>query len=158
MRLYDEVESERNHETEAGVNVLLVLDEGDGAMVDAGMEVVAEECEHALRLEDGLVDHWFEKRNDVAALEALISRGYVVDTMEVAGPWAALPGAFESVIADMQAVPGTLAVSATSRTRTRPAAACTSRSPPRWSPTSATPTTSPHGTRAPVPRWPRDAP
>ena len=30
-----------------GVNVLLVLDEGDGAMVDAGMEVVAEECEDA---------------------------------------------------------------------------------------------------------------
>ena len=49
----------------------------------------------ALRLDDGLVDHWMEKRNDVAALEALISRGYVVDTMEVAGPWAALPGAFE---------------------------------------------------------------
>jgi alkyldihydroxyacetonephosphate synthase len=112
MRLYDEVESARNHQTEAGVNVLLVLDEGDGAMVDAGMEVVAEECKHALRLEDDLVHHWSEKRNDVAALEALISRGYVVDTMEVAGPWAVLPGAFESVIAEMQAVPGTLAVSA----------------------------------------------
>ena len=96
----------------AGVNVLLVLDEGDGAMVDAGMEVVAEECKHALRLEDDLVHHWSDKRNDVAALEALISRGYVVDTMEVAGPWAVLPGAFESVIAEMQAVPGTLAVSA----------------------------------------------
>ena len=37
------------------------------------------------------VDHWLEHRNDVAALEALISRGYVVDTMEVAGRWRDLP-------------------------------------------------------------------
>jgi alkyldihydroxyacetonephosphate synthase len=110
LRLYDEVESKRNHETD-GVHVLLVLDEGDGALVDAGMEIVAEECDGAARLDDGMVDHWMERRNDVAALEALISRGYVVDTMEVAGPWAAMPTAFERVIADMQAVPGTLAVS-----------------------------------------------
>ena len=34
------------------------------------------------------VGHWLEHRNDVAALEALISRGYVVDTMEVVGPLA----------------------------------------------------------------------
>ena len=39
-------------------------------------------------------------------------RGYVVDTMEVAGPWSALPGAFETVIGRDQAVPGTLAASA----------------------------------------------
>ena len=35
--------------------------------------------------------HWLEHRNDVSALEALIRRGFVVDTMEVAGRWAALP-------------------------------------------------------------------
>jgi alkyldihydroxyacetonephosphate synthase len=76
------------------------------------MEVVAEECQTAEPLASGLVDHWLEKRNDVAALEALISRGYVVDTMEVSGPWGALPGAFESVIAAVTEVPGTLACSA----------------------------------------------
>jgi alkyldihydroxyacetonephosphate synthase len=112
MRLYDEVESKRNHETPDGVNVLLVLDEGDGTLVDAGMEIVEEECEVSVPLEHHLVDHWMEKRNDVAALEALISRGYVVDTMEVAGPWSVLPDAFDTVIAAVQAVPGTLACSA----------------------------------------------
>jgi alkyldihydroxyacetonephosphate synthase len=112
MRLYDEVESKRNHETGDGVNVLLVLDEGDPQLVDTDMELVAEECSDAVHLEVGLVDHWLEHRNDVAALEALISRGYVVDTMEVSGPWAALPGAFAQVIAAVEAVPGTLAVSA----------------------------------------------
>jgi alkyldihydroxyacetonephosphate synthase len=112
MRLYDEVETKRNHETPDGVNVLLVLDEGDGTLVDAGMEIVEEECEVSVPLEHHLVDHWMEKRNDVAALEALISRGYVVDTMEVAGPWSVLPDAFDTVIAAVQAVPGTLACSA----------------------------------------------
>jgi alkyldihydroxyacetonephosphate synthase len=112
MRLYDEVESKRNHETPDGINVLLVLDEGDGNLVDADMEIVAEECEVSEPLGADLVDHWMEKRNDVAALEALISRGYVVDTMEVSGTWAALPRAFDQAMAAIQAVPGTLAVSA----------------------------------------------
>ncbi len=112
MRLYDEIESQRNHHTAPGVNVLLVLDEGDGTMIDAGMEVVAEECQGAQRLDVGLVDHWLEKRNDVAALEALISRGFVVDTLEVAGPWAALPAIWEATTTAVGAVEGTLAVSA----------------------------------------------
>jgi len=112
MRLYDEVESQRNHGTESGVNVLLVLDEGDGTLVEAGMEVVAEECREARHLDPALVDHWMDKRNDVAALEALISRGYVVDTIEVAGPWSALPAIGEAAIAAIGAVEGTLAVSA----------------------------------------------
>ena len=39
----------------------------------------------------GLVERWMEHRNDVSALEALISRGFVVDTMEVSASWRALP-------------------------------------------------------------------
>jgi alkyldihydroxyacetonephosphate synthase len=112
LRLYDTTESKGNFDIKEDLHVLLVLDEGDGCLVDAGMEVVAEECRYARRLDIGLVEHWLGHRNDVSALEALINKGYVVDTMEVSGPWAALPLIHESAIAALKAVPGTLAASA----------------------------------------------
>lgn len=111
LRLYDDVESNRNHGTE-GTHDLLVLDEGDPGLVDAGMAVVAEECAGAAPIDVGLVDHWLGKRNDVAALEALISRGYVVDTMEVTGPWAALPRIYAAATEAIRGVEGTLVASA----------------------------------------------
>ena len=39
----------------------------------------------AERLDADLVEQWLGHRNDVSALEALISQGYVVDTMEITG-------------------------------------------------------------------------
>jgi len=111
LRLYDDIESNRNHGTE-GVHVLLVLDEGTDVLVDAGMRVVHEECASADVLEDHHVDHWLAKRNDVSALEALIGRGYVVDTMEVSGPWAALSGVHQAATEALRAVEGTLVASA----------------------------------------------
>lgn len=112
LRLYDATESQRSYETGDELNVLLVLDEGDTTMVDAGMEVVATECEEALRLDDDLVERWMGHRNDVSALEALIGKGFVVDTMEVAAPWAALDVIYESALAAISAVDGTMAASA----------------------------------------------
>ncbi len=112
LRLYDDIESNRNHGTE-GTHDLLVLDEGDAGLVEAGMAVVAEECAvDSVAIDVGLVDHWLGKRNDVAALEALISRGYVVDTMEVTGRWADLPRIYEAATAAIRAVEGTLVASA----------------------------------------------
>jgi alkyldihydroxyacetonephosphate synthase len=111
LRLYDDIESNRNHGTE-GTHDLLVLDEGEPGLVDAGMAVVAEECAGAATLDVGLVDHWLGKRNDVAALEALITRGYVVDTMEITGPWAALPAIYAAATEAIRAVEGTLVASA----------------------------------------------
>ena len=90
LRLYDGIESERNFGTDRSVNVLLAFDEGDATMVDAGMAVVAEECAAADVLDDALVEQWFGHRNEVSALEALISKGYVVDTMEISAPWSRL--------------------------------------------------------------------
>lgn len=110
FRLYDEVESKRSFERDT--NVLLALDEGDARLVDAVLHVVGEECAQAERLDDALLDRWLAHRNDVSALEALISRGYVVDTMEVTGPWAALPAIYERTVAAMLAVEGTAAASA----------------------------------------------
>ncbi len=111
LRLYDDIESNRNHGTE-GTHDLLVLDEGEPGLVDAGMAVVAEECAGAAPIDVGLVDHWLGKRNDVAALEALITRGYVVDTMEITGPWAALPAIHAAATEAIRSVEGTLVASA----------------------------------------------
>ncbi len=112
LRLYDDIESNRNHGTE-GTHDLLVLDEGDEALVEAGMKVVDEECAaDSVPIDVGLVDHWLGKRNDVAALEALISRGYVVDTMEITGRWADLPRIYAAATEAIRGVEGTLVASA----------------------------------------------
>jgi alkyldihydroxyacetonephosphate synthase len=111
LRLYDDVEGERNFGT-GDRHPLLVLDEGDPGLVDAGMAVVAEECAAAEPLDTGLVDTWVAHRNEVSALEALIGRGYVVDTMEVTGPWRVLPELYRATVEAIGAVDGVLAVSA----------------------------------------------
>ena len=113
LRLYDAVESARTFEVE-GRAVLIVLDEGDAVLVDAVARVVAEECRAAGagRLDDGLVQRWLDHRNDVSALGALVQRGFVVDTAEVAGRWGVLPALYEEVTAALGAVEGTLVASA----------------------------------------------
>jgi alkyldihydroxyacetonephosphate synthase len=88
LRLYDEVESRRNFELEGCA--LVVLDEGEAGFVEATMAVVNEACASATSLDASLVDHWLDRRNDVSALAPLWERGLVVDTVEVAGPWAIL--------------------------------------------------------------------
>ena len=92
LRLYDAIEADRSYQT-GDVHVLLVFDEGDAHLVEATRRIVDEECARAdaTRSTSTLVGRWFEHRNDVSALEALISRGFVVDTMEIAASWRALP-------------------------------------------------------------------
>src|SRR5207253_1553173 len=94
--------------------LVLVYDEGDSFLVEAAMAIVAEEAEAsgASEQDRAHVDKWLEHRNEVSALEALISKGYVVDTMEVAAPWPRLPTIYEATVAALRAVPGTLAASA----------------------------------------------
>ena len=58
VRLYDAVESKRHFDT-AGEHVLIALDEGDGAIVEATMAVLEEECRSAAPLEVGVVEQWF---------------------------------------------------------------------------------------------------
>jgi alkyldihydroxyacetonephosphate synthase len=113
LRLYDAMEADRNHHT-GDRHLVLIYDEGDPVVVDAAMRIVAEEAASAgaEEMDATFVDHWLESRNDVAALEALISRGFVVDTMEVTGLWAHLPTIYRETVAAISAVPGTLAASA----------------------------------------------
>jgi alkyldihydroxyacetonephosphate synthase len=111
LRLYDAIEGERNFGT-GEVAPLLVLDEGDPAIVDTTIEIVAEECLGAHRLDAEIVERWMGHRNDVSALEALISKGFVIDTMEITGPWARLDDIYRSTIAAIGAVEGVLSISA----------------------------------------------
>jgi alkyldihydroxyacetonephosphate synthase len=111
LRLYDPVESDRSYQT-GELNVLLVLDEGDPVTVEANMAVVAGECARAERLDDSLVERWLGHRNEVSALESLISNRFVVDTMEVSGPWSALPRIYQTTIDALSGVDGVRAASA----------------------------------------------
>jgi alkyldihydroxyacetonephosphate synthase len=111
LRLYDAAEADRTYKT-GDRALLLVLDEGDLPTVDRTMELVAEVCRDAHHEDAHHVDHWLEHRNDVAALEALISRGYVVDTMEVVGRWRDLPSIYGATIAALNGVEGTISASA----------------------------------------------
>jgi alkyldihydroxyacetonephosphate synthase len=111
LRLYDPAEADRSYHT-GEVALLLVLDEGDGQLVDTTMEIVAEVCRDGAHADVDHVAHWLERRNDVAALEALISRGFVVDTMEVTGRWRDLPAIYAATLAALDGVEGTVAASA----------------------------------------------
>jgi alkyldihydroxyacetonephosphate synthase len=114
LRLYDQTESARNFE-QPDTNVLIVLDEADPALVAATLAIVDEECAAgagAQPLDLGLVERWLGHRNDVSALAPLWRGGIVVDTAEVSGRWAALPGLFDDVVGSLTALEGTLAASA----------------------------------------------
>ena len=97
LRLYDAEESARGRGGDGSVCILLVLDEGDVATVDATMSIVDEEClatDGCLPREADLVAAWLEHRNDTSGLQVLTRKGYVVDTMEIAGPWIRLDHVF----------------------------------------------------------------
>jgi len=111
LRLYDATEADRSYQT-GNANVLLAMDEGDAHIVDATRRIIDEACAPADAIDVGLVERWMQHRNDVSALEALISRGFVVDTMEVSASWAALPAVYERATAAIQAVEHTMVASA----------------------------------------------
>ena len=109
LRLYDEIESTRNFKVAACA--LIVLDEGDRHLVDATMSIVEEECNDATTLDESLVEQWLQHRNDVGALGPLWERGYVVDTIEVAGPWSILSNMRERVVTSLSTLPDLTVIS-----------------------------------------------
>lgn len=111
LRLYDDFEAEGNFDV-SGTHLLLVHDEGDPVVVDATMRVVAEECASADSHDEALVTRWLEHRNDVSALQPLIRKGYVIDTMEVAAPWSRLAEIYDATTSAVRAVAGTLVCTA----------------------------------------------
>jgi alkyldihydroxyacetonephosphate synthase len=108
LRLYDESESKRIFDT--STCMLIVLDEGDRALVSTTMMIVDEECSNEAALESTHVATWLTHRNDVSALASLWEHGIVVDTIEVSGPWSTLTPMQERVCAAVSALPSTLVV------------------------------------------------
>jgi alkyldihydroxyacetonephosphate synthase len=105
LRLYDAAESQRGQDGDGSQCVLLVLDEGEPAIVDATMAIVAEACFRAEVLGPERVERWKHHRNDTSALQALTRKGFVVDTLEIAAPWSALVTVFGEVRAALMSVP-----------------------------------------------------
>lgn len=110
LRLYDATESARSFD-QPDRHVLIVLDEADPAFVAPTLAVVDAECAGADPLDDALVERWLGHRNDVSALAPLWRSGVVVDTVEVAARWSALPGLYDAVLAALADVEGTLVAS-----------------------------------------------
>lgn len=109
LRLYDGPESQRGRGGDGTTCALLVLDEGDEAIIDAGMSIVHEVCGSlGTQADDQLVAEWVEHRNDTSALQGLTKRGYVIDTMEIAAPWSALQRVYDETTAAILAVPNAL--------------------------------------------------
>lgn len=98
LRLYDGRESQRGHGGNGTECIMLVLDEGDIASVDATMSIVDEEClstDGCFPKDSTLVEAWMNHRNDTSGLQALTHKGFVVDTMEIAGAWSELAAIYD---------------------------------------------------------------
>jgi alkyldihydroxyacetonephosphate synthase len=112
LRLYDKVESARSFEVADG-NLLVVLDEGEPALVGVTLGIVADECSRsgAERADSELVGRWLAHRNDVSGLESLVKRGIVVDTIEIAARWSSLKAIYHDGIEALMAIAGNRATS-----------------------------------------------
>ena len=92
------------------------MDQGDETVVDSTMTVVHQVCGRADAgaevLDGSLVGRWLSHRNEVSALEALISKGYVLDTMESAAPWSRLDDIYRAGVDALLRVDGAMAASA----------------------------------------------
>jgi alkyldihydroxyacetonephosphate synthase len=113
LRLYDEAESARQFELGEGC-ALIVVDEGDPLLTDAVMAVVTAEAQATggHPLDPGLAGSWLERRNHLPPVADLVRGGLVVDTVEIAGAWSALPAIYEEAVTALRAMEGTIAASA----------------------------------------------
>jgi alkyldihydroxyacetonephosphate synthase len=113
LRLYDTTETQRTFQLDT--NALIILDEGDPGLTAATMAIVAAECaatSGVVRLPSDHVAHWLTHRNDVSALPALVSRGIVLDTIEIAARWSALPAIYADALEALRRIDGMAAASA----------------------------------------------
>jgi alkyldihydroxyacetonephosphate synthase len=113
LRLYDPTEAQRSFEL-ADTAALIVIDEGDPALIDSVMAIVDEECVSAggQGLDEAIAEHWLEHRNNLPPLESLARAGIVADTVEISARWSALPAVYHEAISKLGDIQGTLAASA----------------------------------------------
>jgi alkyldihydroxyacetonephosphate synthase len=111
LRLYDAHEANHKYQT-GNRQLLLALDEGDRAVVDASFAILEEEFAGAEKADPELVTKWMGHRNEVASPAVLLEKGLAWDTMEVTGSWRDLPAIYERTTAAVRAVEHTLVCSA----------------------------------------------
>ncbi|MFG5411183.1 FAD-binding oxidoreductase [Piscinibacter sakaiensis] len=103
VRLYDEVESRRNFDTRDR-HVLLLLDEGEPALLAPRWQAMLDEC-GGEPLGPELVDGWLGHRNNVRSIEGLIV-DRAPDTMEITAPWSRVAAIYHATTAAIAAVDG----------------------------------------------------
>lgn len=112
LRLYDGFESARGRGGDGTTCTLLVLDEGEPAIVDATIAIVCEEAgRRGSAGDEALVGEWLAHRNDTTALQGLTRKGFVVDTMEIAAPWSRLDEIYSAATEAIAAVPHAIVAS-----------------------------------------------
>jgi len=118
VRLYDEIEAQRNFGTwvPEPKPLLLVMSEGTSAM-RAALEIELEAARAACRVRGGEIlgdeplMHWLGRRNHVPSWEQLLAGGLVVDTIEVAATWDRVKPLHAAVTKAIAAVPGIIQAS-----------------------------------------------
>ncbi len=108
LRLYDGRESKRSHGGDGSDCMLLVLDEGVETLVDATLQIVSQAAldNRAEIADTKLVDNWLSHRNDTSGLQILSTKGFVIDTMEVAVAWSRVNQVAETVKHSIMQVAG----------------------------------------------------
>ncbi len=109
VRLYDAPESYRHfsaHVSE-GRNALVLVHEGPAALVDVQLAAIKEIAGQSGGEEasSAVVDHWLESRNRVPTFKELLSKGLVVDTIEVACKWDQVQSLYDEVVTSLNKVP-----------------------------------------------------
>jgi alkyldihydroxyacetonephosphate synthase len=116
MRLYDEIESVRqagDHHRD-GCSVLMLVHEGPTARVELEIDEVKK-----IALDTGLeeapaeiTENWLEHRNHVPSWDELLSKGLVVDTIEISAPWTRIGDVYNDAVDALKKVPHNLIGSA----------------------------------------------
>lgn len=116
MRLYDEVESIRqagDHHRK-GVCVLMLVHEGPASRVDLELAEVKRIALMA-GLEEApaeVTTDWLKHRNHVPSWDELLSKGLVVDTIEISATWTNIGDVYNDAVAALKDVPHNLIGSA----------------------------------------------
>ena len=113
VRQYDERES-RRLDARAEACLILMVHEGPAALVDAEAAAVANLAGAAgvPAAPSDIVAHWLEQRNHVPSWDQFLSRGVVLDTVEISADWAAIAPIYEAATASLREVEGCLTASA----------------------------------------------
>jgi len=115
VRLYDPPEVGRLFpaQNKGSNSLLLLLCEGVESLAQAEAEGCRAICEAAggEAMGDAPVTHWIGERNHVPTFDSLLSKGLVVDTIEVASTWDRIDELYDGVIAALNTVPGIVVAS-----------------------------------------------